>query len=105
MAFGTLNALKKGDITPRQVRRGAGLIGPLKLNSTLQKGDGSAMPKKKTDDQPDPIDALRMERGRELARLRQNRPDPGSPCGNCGNAACPPFCKPKHKFERQRRNA
>lgn len=62
------------------------------------------MPKKKTDAQPDPIDALRMERGRELAQLRQGRTDPGSPCGNCGNAACPPFCKPKHKFERQRRN-
>lgn len=63
------------------------------------------MQKKKHETAPDHIDALRMERGRELARLRQNRLDPGSPCGNCGNAACPPFCKPKHKFERQRRNA
>lgn len=61
------------------------------------------MPKKKTDAAPDPIDALRRERGRELARLRKNRIEPGSPCGNCGNAACPPFCKPKHEFERNRR--
>lgn len=62
MAFGTLNALKKGDITPRQVRRGAGLIGHLKLNSTLRKGDGIAMPKKKHESAPDPIDALRKGR-------------------------------------------
>lgn len=62
------------------------------------------MPKKKHETAPDPIDALRMERGAELARLRQSQTDPGSPCGTCESAVCPPFCKPKHEFERQRRN-
>lgn len=61
------------------------------------------MPKKKPDASQEPIAALRTERGRELARLRQNQTDPGSPCGTCESAVCPPFCKPKHEFERNRR--
>lgn len=43
------------------------------------------------------------ERGRELARLRQGKKDPGSPCERCKNPACPPHCCPKHDFERGRK--
>ena len=63
------------------------------------------MPKKKTDTGKTANDSRLMERGRELACLRQSKTDPGSPCGECKIEACPPYCKPKHDFERRRQKA
>lgn len=58
---------------------------------------------KKTDTGKTANDSRLTERGRELARLRKTQTDPGSPCGTCESAVCPPFCGPKHEFERNRR--
>ena len=61
------------------------------------------MAKKKTDNgKSTNEDSRRTERGRELANLRQSKTDPGSPCETCRIAVCPPYCKPKHDFERWR---
>lgn len=45
----------------------------------------------------------RAEWGRKLAVIRQNKFDPGSPCMDCRQEACPAVCKRKHTFEIERR--
>lgn len=44
----------------------------------------------------------KAELGKRLAVIRQNKYDPGSPCMECHQTACPAYCRRKHAFEAER---
>ena len=75
---------------------GAAKVAPIEKRRLLNVSKQNKAQKKVSAEQ-------RAEWGKKLAVIRQNKYDPGSPCMECRQDACPAVCKRKHTFEIGRR--